>query len=438
MARTDSTWIKVAGSYLRSATATGLHILIAGTNKYLNFGSTVGSSGYGFRDNAGTIQFKHSGGSWADIGTGGVGGGITTEQAVDAVMTQINAGTHTGITITYDDAGNAIAFALSDEVYTTAEQTKLGHISVTQAVNLDTMESDIAGKADSSSLATVATSGDYTDLSNTPDLSVYDNFEAQADSASFPATGSADVLYLETSTGLIYRWNGSGYSVVSAQLALGETSSTAYRGDRGKIAYDHTSLTNNPHSVTKSQVGLGNVDNTSDADKPVSTAQQTALNGKANTSHTHSIANVTGLQSELDAKQDINWSLPASDHTAVGNQTDAIDAGATIVAGEAVYLASDGEWAKTDASATATAEALLAIALEAGSDNSPMLVALPNSFVRDDSWNWTIGATIYLSETAGDLTETAPSTTDAVVRVVGYAVTADIIYLQPQQGVIHA
>jgi len=42
----------------------------------------------------------------------------------------------------------------------------------------------------------------------------------------------------------------------------------------------HTSATNNPHSVTKAQVGLGNVDNTSDANKPVSSATQSALDGK--------------------------------------------------------------------------------------------------------------------------------------------------------------
>lgn len=42
----------------------------------------------------------------------------------------------------------------------------------------------------------------------------------------------------------------------------------------------HTSNTSNPHSVTKTQVGLSNVDNTSDADKPVSTATQTALDNK--------------------------------------------------------------------------------------------------------------------------------------------------------------
>lgn len=42
----------------------------------------------------------------------------------------------------------------------------------------------------------------------------------------------------------------------------------------------HTSNKSNPHAVTKAQVGLGNVDNTSDANKPVSTAQQTALDKK--------------------------------------------------------------------------------------------------------------------------------------------------------------
>jgi hypothetical protein len=39
-------------------------------------------------------------------------------------------------------------------------------------------------------------------------------------------------------------------------------------------------------------VGLSNVDNTSDASKPISTATQTALNGKANSSHTHASADI--------------------------------------------------------------------------------------------------------------------------------------------------
>jgi hypothetical protein len=47
---------------------------------------------------------------------------------------------------------------------------------------------------------------------------------------------------------------------------------------------DHIANKTNPHEVTKSQVGLGNCDNTSDLDKPVSTATQNALDGKVDKS----------------------------------------------------------------------------------------------------------------------------------------------------------
>ncbi|MDF1801732.1 SGNH/GDSL hydrolase family protein [Thalassovita sp.] len=64
----------------------------------------------------------------------------------------------------------------------------------------------------------------------------------------------------------------------------------------------HKAKTNNPHGVTAAQVGLGNADNTSDLDKPVSTAQQAALNGKSATDHGHEIGDMTGLQDALDGK----------------------------------------------------------------------------------------------------------------------------------------
>ena len=62
-------------------------------------------------------------------------------------------------------------------------------------------------------------------------------------------------------------------------------------------------------SYTKTDVGLGNVDNTSDANKPISTATQSALDGKqvagsyAAATHTHTVADVSGLQAALDGKQ---------------------------------------------------------------------------------------------------------------------------------------
>lgn len=96
----------------------------------------------------------------------------------------------------------------------------------------------------------------------------------------FPEEGESGKIYVATDTNRQYRWSGTQYTEISKSLALGETSSTAYRGDRGKAAYDHISNKSNPHGVTKSQVGLGNVDNTSDANKPVSTAQRAELDKK--------------------------------------------------------------------------------------------------------------------------------------------------------------
>jgi hypothetical protein len=54
--------------------------------------------------------------------------------------------------------------------------------------------------------------------------------------------------------------------------------------------------------LAKADIGLANVDNTSDASKPISTATQTALDGKAAVSHSHSISQITGLQTALDTK----------------------------------------------------------------------------------------------------------------------------------------
>lgn len=183
--------------------------------------------------------------------------------------------------------------------------------------------------------------------------------------SNLPGTGESGKIYIVQDTNLTYRWSGTAYVEISKSLALGETSSTAYPGDKGKATTDklnktsnkvvvgpttvnpstdkivlnyqtHFTSTNsdsedshtinaattsqaglmsssdktkldglkdqagitsdidavqtnlethinnksNPHEVTKAQVGLDQVDNTSDANKPISNATQTALNDK--------------------------------------------------------------------------------------------------------------------------------------------------------------
>lgn len=52
--------------------------IVVPASSYINWGTTSGTTGYGFRDNAGTMEFKNSGGSWATLGGGGSPGGSNT------------------------------------------------------------------------------------------------------------------------------------------------------------------------------------------------------------------------------------------------------------------------------------------------------------------------------------------------------------------------
>lgn len=137
-----------------------------------------------------------------------------------------------------------------------------------------------------------------------------------------------------------------------------------------------------------------------------------------------SLTDVHALQ--LDA-------TPDSDHTANGPQTNTLNAGYSSAIGDLVYFDPTAqEWLEADADAEASAGGvLLGIALEAKTDGQAMNVAMPGSFVRDDSWNWTPGAELFISTTAGDITGTAPSGSGDIVRVIGYALTADVIYFNP-------
>lgn len=110
------------------------------------------------------------------------------------------------------------------------------------------------------------------------DVIEYPNKEA------FPIQGESGKIYVACDTNLTYRWSGTTFIEISKSLGLGETETTAYSGAKGKKNADdiaaHKADTNNPHNVTKGQIGLGNVDNTSDKDKPVSDAAKALFNTK--------------------------------------------------------------------------------------------------------------------------------------------------------------
>jgi hypothetical protein len=68
--------------------------------------------------------------------------------------------------------------------------------------------------------------------------SYVDDVLEYSSTSSFPATGESGKIYVATDTNKTYRWGGSAYVEISESLALGETASTAYPGNKGKANAD--------------------------------------------------------------------------------------------------------------------------------------------------------------------------------------------------------
>ena len=210
--------------------------------------------------------------------------------------------------LTEDNVGEFMDVKLSTKSAPTSGDTVLGRDSVTgKAVEIPTSSLGGSGNVDTSNLvpytgankdvnigafyfeaagfktpngtsnqALTANGGTF-DLNTKADLengkipatqlpSYVDDVLEYASWVNFPATGESSKIYIAIDTNLTYRWGGSSYVVMSSSLALGETSSTAYRGDRGKIAYDHSQTTGNIHNTKVEELSDVSGDATTIAD----------------------------------------------------------------------------------------------------------------------------------------------------------------------------
>ena len=147
---------------------------------------------------------------------------------------------------------------LTPGTYTKVTVDKKGRVTAGQTL----VVSDLPDNIPSSKIQGLGTAGGVATLgsdgkvpasqlpSYVDDVLEFDNRVA------FPATGEEGKIYIAKDTNLTYRWSGSTYVEISQSLALGETSSTAYAGDKGKVAYDHSQVkSGNPHGTTASDVG---------------------------------------------------------------------------------------------------------------------------------------------------------------------------------------
>lgn len=201
---------------------------------------------------------------------------------------------------------------------------------------------------------------------------VDDVLEFDSQSA-FPGTGESGKIYVAKDTNKTYRWSGSSYVEISASLALGETSSTAYPGDKGKTAYEHSQAAHAPADAEANvQSDWNETDTSSDAyikNKPTS---MPADGGDADTVGGHTVeVNVPANAVFTDTKPVNMVGATASQAGSAGY------APAPAAGDQAKYLRADGTWQTppntTYAEATQSQAGLMSAADKKKVDTMPQI-----------------------------------------------------------------
>lgn len=240
-------------------------------------GASKGTSGV---VDLGTVITSHQDISGkADKATTLAGYGITDAKIASGVIT-LGSNTITPLTSHQDISGKAdksatvsnvawgsnkltktINGTTSDVVTASTIKTALslakGDVGLSNVTNDAQVKRSEMGAA--SGVATLGTDGKVPS-SQLP--SYVDDVLEYTNKASFPTTGETGKIYVDKATDTTWRWSGSAYTQIKGDLVIGTATGNAADG---KVVNDHIGNTSNPHSVTKAQVGLGNVENKSSA-----------------------------------------------------------------------------------------------------------------------------------------------------------------------------
>ena len=202
--------------------------------------------------------------------------GLSAKNVQDALVEIKDISDNGGVT---GVKGNSETTYRKGDVNITPANIGLGNL--TNDAQVKRSEMGVAG-----GVATLGTDGKVPSAqlpSYVDDVLEYDN------NGKFPATGETGKIYVAKDTNLTYRWSGSSYVEISVSLALGETSSTAYAGDKGKALADRLAtaegnITSNDGDITALQTRATNLENgTTPAGKAtkLATARKISLTGDA-------------------------------------------------------------------------------------------------------------------------------------------------------------
>lgn len=203
--------------------------------------------------------------TYGDIVTHNVAEFTTAAQVATAIST------HNTSTTAHSNQFNAITEKIPAEASSSNKLADKAFVNSSIATNTANFIGTFNSVAELEAYSGTVTNNDYA-------------FVIVTDSAGNTAYDRYKYTTATTPASWVFEYELNNSSFTATQWAA--INSGANTTNIGQIATNTTTIsnhignTNNPHNVTKAQVGLGNVDNTSDLNKPISTATQTALNGK--------------------------------------------------------------------------------------------------------------------------------------------------------------
>ena len=176
-------------------------------------------------------------------------------------------------------------------------------------------------------------------VSNTSGNIIGSNYYLVSSYAALPVVGDSTTLYITNDTSLMYRWNGSAYIQVNSVTSWGTITGTLSNQTDLQTALNlkaplaSPTFTGTVSGITKSMVGLSNVDNTSDVNKPISSATQTALDTKAPLASPTFTGTVSGITKSMvglgnvDNTTDLNKPISTATQIALDGKEPTITAG---------------------------------------------------------------------------------------------------------------
>lgn len=130
----------------------------------------------------------------------------------------------------------------------------------------------------------------------------------------------------------------------------------------------------------------------------------------------------------------IDQDVPTIANQFTGTTISMFDANETIAIGDIVVNDGTG-WLLANSNTAAGGQGMLGIAV-AGAASGPIQIGMPGTILQSAGFSFTPGAVLYLGTSDGTISENAPSSTDQIVRVIGFATASNQVYFFPSPDYI--